>query len=293
MSSFLKSLAPVAAFLVLMLLAGKASATIDVFAHGEVFQGRSFMVFIVPTADTPTAETPSGASLTFNGHKINFFPNGKGLRAIVGCEPEIKTGEYPIKVEYTDVSGNVSTREIAISVSPRTYPKVSFWLRPAKHKLLAPVLVDDEWGRIEKILLKESPVKRWDGFFLRPTTGITTMYFGTQEFVNGKPRSRHRGQDFRAAVGMPIFAAHNGKVVVAQFFKAFGGTVVIDHGQGIDTLYFHLSKIIAAPGQEIKKGETLGLSGDTGITSGPHLHWGMSVHDIRVDPMQWVETVIP
>ncbi len=279
--------------IILILLAGRVLAGVDVFAHGEVYQGRSFMVFISETSDTPTLESVRDASLVFDGKKIAFYPYEKGMRAIVGCEPEKKPGEYPIEVKYTDNGGKVNLREISIMVSPKTYPKVSFWLIPSKKKLLAPALVDDEWGQIEKKLLDESPAKLWYGFYLRPVPGITTMPFGTREFVNGKPRSRHRGQDFRAQTGTPVAAAHNGKVVIAQFFKAFGGTVVIDHGQGINTLYFHLSKIIAHPGQEVKKGDRIGLAGSTGIASGPHLHWGMSVHDVRVDPMQWVETVIP
>jgi murein DD-endopeptidase MepM/ murein hydrolase activator NlpD len=82
-------------------------------------------------------------------------------------------------------------------------------------------------------------------------------------------------------------------VVFADDLKAFGGTVVIDHGQGVNTLYFHLSKIGVTVGQSIKKGEAIGLTGNTGISSGPHLHWGLSVHNVRVDPNQWVVTVMP
>ena len=271
-------------------------AELKVVAPAEVFQGRSFIVFLsaVDELDSPLAI--KSASADFNGSRITFFPYEEGLRAIIGTMPEITIGEYPLTIEATVTGKEKDTKEIkelSVTVSPRIYPSVSFWIKPAKKQVFTPALVDDEWGQIQKELLKESPDKLWSGEFVTPVPGITTMYFGTKELVNGHPRSRHRGQDFRAKIGTPVRAGHNGRVTVAQFFKAFGGTVVIDHGQGIDTLYFHLSKIIAQVGQGIKQGEVLGLSGNTGMSSGPHVHWGMSVHDVRVDPIQWVKTIIP
>ena len=93
-------------------------------------------------------------------------------------------------------------------------------------------------------------------------------------------------------IGTKVKAANNGKVVFAQKLSAFGGTIVIDHGQGVHTLYFHLSKFLAVVGQEVSKGTVIALSGNSGISSGPHLHWGMSVHDLRVNPLQWTKTAM-
>lgn len=257
-------------------------AELKVVSPSQVFQGRSFIVFL--------ASSISGeASAYFAGKKVAFFPYQDGLRAIVGCEPGKKPGNYILRIEASD--GEVY--ETSIDLAPRVFPRVSFWLKPSKKKLLSPELIQKEWQKIEAELLLESGQKRWDGFFMKPVPGITTMAFGTREYINGRLSGRHRGQDFRARPGTSVRAANNGKVMVAQFFKTFGGTVVVDHGQGINTLYFHLSKISAGVGQNLKKGEILGLSGNTGISSGPHLHWAMSVHNVRVDPMQWVETVMP
>jgi len=270
-----------------VLLSSVCAAELKIVAPAEVFQGRSFIIFL------SSAETVKEANAYFDGKKIKFFPYEGGLRAIIGTEPEKKTGYYNLRIEAVTNSGELEIEKLSIAVSHRLYPKVSFFLKPSKKELLSPDLIVREWAQIEEKILYESKDKLWDEFFMKPVSGMTTMRFGTREYINGKPTGRHRGQDFRAKVGTPIKAGHNGKVIVSQFFKAFGGTVVIDHGQGINTLYFHLSKILADVGQEIEKGEILGLSGNTGISSGPHLHWGMSVHNVRVDPMQWVETVIP
>lgn len=274
-------------FLFVLLLSNVARADIKLVYPAEVFQGRSFIIFIA------SPEANGHYLAQFDGKSIRFFPYEKGVRAIIGTLPEQKLGDYELVVNKIVTDGRHETQNFTITVSHRLYPKVSFWLKPAKKKLLAPDLVTDEWGRIEAKLLKESPDKLWSGLFKIPVPGITTMAFGTREYVNNKPRGRHRGQDFRAPFGTRVLAPNRGRVIVAQFFKAFGGTVAIDHGQGINTLYFHLSKIIAKEGQEVEVGDLLGLSGNTGISSGPHLHWGMSVHNVRVDPIQWVKTVMP
>jgi murein DD-endopeptidase MepM/ murein hydrolase activator NlpD len=95
--------------------------------------------------------------------------------------------------------------------------------------------------------------------------------------------------DIAAAVGTKVKAPNAGKVVFGEKLKAFGGTMVLDHGQGVHTLYFHLSKLLAEVGAKVEKGTVIALSGNTGVSSGAHLHWGMSVHNLRVDPIQWTK----
>jgi murein DD-endopeptidase MepM/ murein hydrolase activator NlpD len=167
------------------------------------------------------------------------------------------------------------------------FPFVSFWLKPAKKKLFTGDLIAREWARIEKTLLVEFERQRWRGLFTLPAKGPTSMVFGTIERVNGRRTGQHRGLDIAVPMGTKIKAPNHGRVVFAEHLKAFGGTIVLDHGQGVHTLYFHLSKFLAKVGQEVSKGDIIALSGNSGISSGPHLHWGMSVHNLRVDPGQW------
>jgi hypothetical protein len=275
-----------ALLLLLLLLSNLAFAEVRSVFPAEVFQGRSFIIFIA----SPEAKNDYRAQ--FDGKSIRFFPYEEGVRAIIGTLPEQKLGDYDLVINKIAPRGQTETQTVNITVSHCLYPKVSFWLKPAKKKLLTPDLIAREWALIEAKILEETPYKLWRGLFLKPVPGITTMAFGTREYINGRISGRHRGQDFRAKPSTPIKATNDGKVVVAEFFKSFGGTVVIDHGQGVHSLYFHQSKILAREGKAVGKGEVIGLSGNTGISSGPHLHWGMSVHNVRVDPMQWVQTVM-
>jgi|GEM_PF-872555 len=263
-------------------------ADLKVIAHAESFPGRTFVAFL------PSSETYKSAKLEFAQREYNFFQYEKGLRAIVGVPLDQKLGDYILTVKAINKEGREEIISAPIIISKKYYPKVSFWLKPAKHKLLKQTdVIVDEWAEIEKQLLIETPAKKWNGFLLKPVNGETSMVFGTRELVNNKPRSQHKGWDLAVNQGSPVKAADNGKVVVAKFYKAYGGTVAIDHGQGIFSIYFHLSKIYAKVGDEVTKGQVFGLSGNTGISSGPHLHFALSVHNLRVDPMQWVQTVIP
>jgi murein DD-endopeptidase MepM/ murein hydrolase activator NlpD len=113
--------------------------------------------------------------------------------------------------------------------------------------------------------------------------------FGVKRLHNGKPTGEfHGGVDQRAAAGSPIRAAAAGEVKIAQPFTVLGGTVAIDHGQGLETMYLHMSKIAAQPGARVNKGDVIGYVGATGRANGPHLHWLIDVNGVPVNPRQWV-----
>ena len=142
-----------------------------------------------------------------------------------------------------------------------------------------------EYKLISSKIRQVSPKKLWQYNFSRPTPGIIRSPFGIRRTQNGKPRSSHGGVDFRAPTGTKIFAANNGIVLIADDFFMPGNAVYIDHGQGLVTCYFHLSKVIAKAGQTIKKGELLGLSGATGRVNGPHLHWQATWMGEKFNPL--------
>jgi murein DD-endopeptidase MepM/ murein hydrolase activator NlpD len=108
--------------------------------------------------------------------------------------------------------------------------------------------------------------------------------FGTRRFFNDEPRSPHPGLDLRAAEGTPVRCSGPGTVVVADDLYYSGGTVVVDHGGGLFTLYAHLSSIDAVEGATVAAGEIVGRSGSTGRVTGPHLHWGAKIGDVPFDP---------
>jgi murein DD-endopeptidase MepM/ murein hydrolase activator NlpD len=244
-------------------------------------QGKCFDVKLI------SAEGITAASAEFLDKKIRFFKQGDDYRAIIGVPVAQKPGSYPLIVKLTDEQGGAKELAREVKILPYKFPRVSFWLKPEKHKLMATPAVVDEWALIEKPLLVEREEQAWKRNFVLPVKGAVSMYFGTIEKVNGKSQGRHRGLDLAVPIGTKVSAANAGTVVFAQKMTVYGGTMVVDHGQGIHTIYLHLSKFLAPVGQAVTKGQVIALSGNTGYSSGPHLHWAMSVHDLRVDPLQW------
>lgn len=120
--------------------------------------------------------------------------------------------------------------------------------------------------------------------FVLPATGPISSPFGLRRILNDQPRSPHSGLDIAAGQGEPIFAPASGKVVATGNYFFNGNTVLLDHGQGLISMYCHMSRIDVQKGEVIKKGEVLGAVGQTGRVTGPHLHWSISLNNARVDP---------
>ncbi|NQT30010.1 MAG: M23 family metallopeptidase [Candidatus Saganbacteria bacterium] len=235
------------------------------------------------------AEQVSGQ---FLNQEFYCYRSGDDYYGVVGVPVNQKTGYYDLDLIVTRKDGQTQAITRTLKVWATKFPFSKFWLPPARSKLRAKEIVEDEWAQIEKLLLVEDKTKNWDGRFLMPAQKRISQGFGHRQIINGKRNGNHRGVDIAVLSGTEIMAPNGGKVVFVKKLKAFGGTIVLDHGQGIHTLYFHLSKFMAEVGDEIKKGETIALSGNSGVSSGAHLHWGMSVHNLRVDPMQWVRNEI-
>lgn len=123
----------------------------------------------------------------------------------------------------------------------------------------------------------------WSLPFQRPVKGTISGAFGGRRVFNEQPRSPHKGTDMRGPTGTPILAAADGIVLLAEPQYYSGNVVYLDHGQGVVTLYAHLSAFRVTVGQRVKKGETIGLVGATGRVTGPHLHFGMLVQGVSVD----------
>jgi hypothetical protein len=131
-----------------------------------------------------------------------------------------------------------------------------------------------------------SPEPLWDGPFRMPSSNKVTSKFGGRRKFNGEVKSIHQGVDLKAGMKTPIYAANAGKVVLAKELFLSGNLVILDHGGGLFSSYAHLSVIKVALGQLVKKGEKLGLAGNTGRVTGPHLHWAMRVNGTPADPLQ-------
>jgi murein DD-endopeptidase MepM/ murein hydrolase activator NlpD len=128
----------------------------------------------------------------------------------------------------------------------------------------------------------------WTASFLRPRASVITSEFGSGRVFNGRLTSRHLGVDFRGAVGEPVRAANRGVVALVDNFFLAGNVIYINHGGGLVTAYFHLSKTLVAVGDTVVRGQQIGLIGATGRVTGPHLHWAARYGTITVNPLDLV-----
>lgn len=132
----------------------------------------------------------------------------------------------------------------------------------------------------------------WTKPFAYPVKRVTiTSPFGGARVFNGEVRSFHSGTDFRAPQGTPIYAANDGVVVLAKDRFISGKSVVIDHGNGIYTTYFHNSKLLVRAGKFVRRGEKIALSGATGRVSGAHLHFGVVCNGVQIDPLDFIKQI--
>lgn len=138
-----------------------------------------------------------------------------------------------------------------------------------------------------------SPTRYWDGKFLKPSTGWISAIYGVRRYYNGVFANNyyHRGVDYAAPLGAPIIAPAAGKIALvgreAEGFVIHGNTVGIDHGQGVVSIFLHLNQISVSEGQSVAAGQQIGTIGTSGASTGPHLHWGLYVHGVAVDPVPW------
>ncbi len=136
--------------------------------------------------------------------------------------------------------------------------------------------------------------KYWQGSFVQPMRKylrISSTYGAQRKYVSDTGRNisawAHRGLDYAAHTGNIVYAVNSGVVVVSDKFQVHGNTLILDHGQGVLSVYNHLDRRLVQKTEKVKKGQWIGYSGNTGLTSGPHLHYGLSVNNTRVNPSEW------
>ena len=211
---------------------------------------------------------------------------------LVGIPLSTEPQKATILLEWTDPQGR-RTASVPLSIIDGKYKRESLRVDSRHVKLSHKDLerVKKEKLMIRSIYASGSDVRLWFGKFKRPLGSDTTSSFGTRRLFNDQHRSYHRGTDFRAKIGTPVAASNSGVVRLARNLFYSGNMVIVDHGMSIFTLYAHLSEIQVKAGQHIARGHQLGLTGATGRVSGPHLHWGVKVGGVYVDPLQFLTVI--
>jgi murein DD-endopeptidase MepM/ murein hydrolase activator NlpD len=223
---------------------------------------------------------------TFNGRKIHFNDAGGANRAVVGVDLGAEPGTYPLSMT---VGGKDMTR--SVTVSTKKYPVQRLTL-PEDMVTLSPEN-EARVAREQRIMSAIWPVdsqRIWNGSFIDPMPGKELgTPFGVRRIINKVPKNAHSGVDINAEEGDPVMAPNDGVVVLVddQFFS--GNSLILDHGQGVYTMFFHLSKVEAKYGQAVIKGDVIGRVGATGRATGAHLHWGVRIQGAKVDPLQLIK----
>ena len=197
-----------------------------------------------------------------------------------------------IMLEWTDAAGRQAA-SVPLGIIDGKYKSETLSV-DSRHVTLSKknlARVKQEKKEIRRIFTSSSDARLWFGDFKKPLASETTSAFGTQRLFNGQHRSYHRGTDFRAKVGTPVYASNSGVVRMARNLFYSGNMVIVDHGVNIFTLYAHLSEIQVNDQQIIARGQQIGLSGATGRVSGPHVHWSVKVNGVYVDPLQFLSVI--
>lgn len=231
----------------------------------------------------------------WNGTPILFAPIDVITRqvALLPVPALLEAATYPLTITYSTRTGAPVARVVGVKVVDGGYPSETIPVPADRMALLAPESVAEEETKVRAALSAFTPELAARAAFAQPIGSQyhTTSIFGIRRFYDSGPYSYtgyHAGQDFGAGVGVPVLAPAPGIVTLAETLGTRGNAVIIDHGRGLFTGYWHLSELSVAPGQLLTTGEQVGLVGNTGLSTGAHLHWEMRIFGIAVDPMQFL-----
>ncbi len=239
--------------------------------------------------------TSTGLS-TSDNRPLAFVREDNQYWALVGIEAIAQVGPYLLELRASDGTGKTTKATELIRVIPGDFATEQIVLSPDTSKLLDPALIRAENERLNQIFGVFSHQQLWDGLFRVPIQGSVrvTSAFGTRRsYSGGPPTSYHGGIDYGAEAGTPALAAGSGHVALAEELTVRGNTVIIDHGLGVYSGYYHLSDIAVQAGQEVERGDPIGQVGSSGLSTGSHLHWEIRVRGVYVDPLQWTRQVFP
>ncbi len=262
-------------------------------------------VFLRVTTPKPV-RTLSGNWL---GHEIafSFDASHKSWFALAGASLETKPGAYPIQLHGETFAGRSAGQsagppdgqaisfEKQIRVERRRYPRVHLKV-PGRYTAPSPEdqrQIEQDKATKEDAFKTLSPGREWKGSFAAPVNAAISDVFGVERVFNGSVQSTHQGLDFRVPSGTPVAAVNSGRVILARSLFFEGNCVVIDHGQGLLTLYLHLSKFSVKEGDDVRKGQPIGLSGGTGRATGPHLHLAVRWQGVYLNPQVLLKLKLP
>jgi murein DD-endopeptidase MepM/ murein hydrolase activator NlpD len=245
----------------------------------EVVPGGVFLLKI-KTDKTSSADLHSPKA-EFAGKKIDFYQDADNH--FIALVP-VDIGTSPKKYAIIVNSGG-DKKIVHIRVKPYKFPTEKITL-PEEKVILGPEDLKraEREAELLKGILSQNTTRVWDGRFITPTDTRVSEVFGVKRIMNGKRTSVHGGMDYKGETGTPIRAVNSGMVVLRNELFFGGNTLVIDHGMGLYSVYMHLSEFKVAKDERVSKGQVIGLVGMTGRATGPHLHFGVKLQGVNINP---------
>jgi murein DD-endopeptidase MepM/ murein hydrolase activator NlpD len=261
-------------------------------APGRVGAGQPFLVRL--TSDLPLGSV----SMFWMGREvvpsISVWNDRHVALAMFGTDVlNAKPGKQELSV-IASIDGKENTFRRTVQITPVDYPKQELSL---PKKMVTPpsevyARIKAEGERTTAAKNTVSATRMWALPLERPVSGDISSLYGLQRVLNGKPKNPHRGLDFRSPMGNPVKSVADGVVILVGDHYYAGNSVYVDHGNGVVSMYFHLSKPLVAEGDTVKRGQAIGLTGMSGRATGPHLHLSVSVLGQLVDPQPLLENDI-
>ncbi|MFZ5944704.1 MAG: peptidoglycan DD-metalloendopeptidase family protein [Bacillota bacterium] len=252
----------------------------------EIFPGDFFSVLIFNTQDNDEIKFTS----PFLNFQNEFYPLDMEKIRFVGVNYRTKPGPYDCQIQVMRNGTSIFNESFTIHVNHKQFPTQHLKVTQTQLNIRTSDRRDDDakYVRIAKSVSSSAPL--WEGAFLLPLQGRISTEYGVIRYINNEESGRHAGIDIAALRSTPIKATNSGIVTLTRNQLVTGNTVVIDHGMDIFSSYAHLHKIYVKQGQYVRKGDIIGEVGSTGFSTGPHLHWTISLKDIFVNPWLFIES---
>jgi len=260
---------------------GKDYKQITIKPSDEVKQGQTIFINI------KSSEKLQNPVFKFKNATYKLFSRGdNNYSGLLGINALENPGEYQITL--IDETGKLNDNS-SIKIVRQDFPSQNIPVTKGMAGLTATAHELSQIGRMKCLITEEfeAGLPPYDN----PTAGCINSVFGLKRLYNGKfSGNYHKGIDIKAAEGTPVNAITGGEVIFAEKFRLHGGSVAINHGHGLTSIYIHLSQINVKAGEKVAPGQKIGEVGSTGFATGPHLHWGLYINGVPVDPMtDWIK----
>lgn len=247
-------------------------------------QGKTAAFFVAIDEDAEITATLGGRP-----HPVHEVGERR-WRGLMGFSVQQPPGRARVEITATDAAGNATVHMLPVDVHPTSFEQGGvIRLTPSQTSARRDTSgIDEMMAARDAAQTTEVPDQLWDGPMQLPVNGRRTSSFGKYRTYSDGLKSHHTGVDIANVVGTPVRSPADGVVLLAGPQLIYGNVVVVGHGHGVATDYNHLDSVDVAVGDRVRAGDVLGRLGNTGQSTGPHLHWGMTVHGIPVDAEQWL-----